>query len=127
MQAFAKDLTVTLQDDRPGVLARVFEAIYSAHVNVDGYAEVAGTLHVLTRNAAAVRQAIATAGLSTQDERDVLVLDVADRPGVAAVVFRRIADAGINVHFSYVGTNNRLVIGSDDTRKIAALGLGGVV
>ena len=127
MQSFAKDLTVSLQDDRPGMLARVFEAIYTAHVNVDGYAEVDGTLHVLTRNAAAARQALATAGLSAQDERDVLVLDVADRPGVAAVVFRRIADAGVNVQFSYVGTNNRLVIGSDDTRKIAGLGLGGVV
>jgi hypothetical protein len=127
MQAFAKDLTVSLQENRPGMLARAFEAICGAHLNVDGYAEVEGTLHLLTRNAAAVRQALATAGLPASDERDVLVLDVADRPGVAAAVFRRIADAGINVHFSYVGTNNRLVIGTDNPHKVAGLGLGGIV
>ncbi len=44
-----------------------------------------------------------------------------DRPGVAAGIFRRIADAGVNVNFTYVATNNRIVVGANDLQKVAEL------
>ena len=61
------------------------------------------------------------AGIRVRGEGQVIVIGVDDRPGVAASVFRRIADAGINVEFSYVANQNRMVIGADDPEKIAAL------
>jgi hypothetical protein len=43
---------------------------------------------------------------------------VADEPGAAARVFQKIAEAHINVRYSYLATRNRLVIASDDPEAI---------
>ena len=42
------DLSVALGENRPGMLARAAEAIASGGLNLEGFAEVDGTLHVLT-------------------------------------------------------------------------------
>jgi hypothetical protein len=47
-------------------------------------------------------------------ERDVVVVDVEDRPGVLADLTRKIARAGINLDLVYVATQNRVVFGADD-------------
>lgn len=118
MQTLAKDLTIKLQNDRPGALAKAFEAIAKAGVNVDGYAEIEGTLHVLTSDPASTRKALESAGLKISREDDVVAAEVADRPGVAANIFRQIADANVNVTFSYVATNTRVVIGASNVAKV---------
>jgi hypothetical protein len=51
-------------------------------------------------------------------EQDVVVVPVEDEPGAAAGVFQRIADAHINVRYSYLATGNRLVIASSDPQKL---------
>jgi hypothetical protein len=117
----ATDLTATLQADRPGALAAAIEAIAKAGINLDGYAEFEGILHVLTRDAPTAQRALRAAGIRVRSERQVIVIDVDDRPGAAATVFRRIADAGINVEFSYVANQNRMVIGTDDPKKVVDL------
>jgi hypothetical protein len=121
MQTLAKDFTVKLQDDRPGALAKAFEAIAKTGVNVDGYSETEGTLHVLTSDPASARKALETAGLKVSREDEVVVAEVQDRPGVAANIFRQIADANVNVTFSYVATNNRVVIGATNVAKAAEI------
>jgi hypothetical protein len=118
MPTLTKDLTIQLQGDRPGTLASAFEAVAKAGVNIDGYAETEGTLHILTRDPAAARKAFESAGLKVVREDEVVVADVVDRPGVAANIFRQIADAKVNVTFSYVATNNRLVIGASNVAKV---------
>jgi hypothetical protein len=47
-------------------------------------------------------------------EQEVVLVEVEDRPGSAASIFRRIADAKVNIRFSYLATRNRLVIAADD-------------
>jgi hypothetical protein len=42
-----------------------------------------------------------------------VLVEVEDQPGSAAHVFRRIADAKVNIRFSYLASRNRLVIGAD--------------
>jgi len=118
MHNLAKDLTVTLQADRPGTLAKATQAVAKAGINIDGYAEVEGILHVLTKDATPTRQALEAAGFQVRDEQQVLVIDVEDRPGVAADIFRRIADAGVNVNFTYVAANNRIVVGANNLQKV---------
>jgi hypothetical protein len=118
MPTLAKDLTIKLQDDKPGTLAKAFEALGKSGINIDGYSETDGMLHVLTQNAAGARKAFESAGLSVAHEDDVVVATVVDRPGVAASIFRQIADAKVNVTFSYVATNNRLVIGATNVAKV---------
>jgi hypothetical protein len=121
MQKVAKDLTVVFQGDRPGTLAKATEAIAKAGINLDGYAEVEGTFHALTGDAVGTRRALEGAGFQVGGEREVLVMDAEDRPGVAAGIFRRIADADVNVDFSYVATNNRMVIGAANVKKLTEL------
>jgi hypothetical protein len=117
MPTLAKDFTIKLED-RPGTLANAFDALAKSGINIEGYTETEGTLHVLTKDAAAARKALEAAGLSVVRDEDVVVANVVDRPGVAAGIFRQIADAKVNVTFSYVATNNRLVIGANNLAKV---------
>jgi hypothetical protein len=121
MQKLSKDLTVNLGSDKPGVIAKATDAIAKAGVNMEGYAAFAGVMHVLTDDAPTTRRALEEAGLKVSDEREVVVTDVEHRPGTAASIFRRIADAGVNVDFSYVGANNRVVVGAKDVKKLTEL------
>jgi hypothetical protein len=121
MQKLASDLTVALQEDRPGSLAKGIEAIAKAGINIDGFAEIEGILHVLTNDAGEARRALEAAGLQVRAEQQVFVAPVEDRPGVAASIFRRIAQAEVNVNFSYLASNNRIVVGANNVHKVAEL------
>ncbi|HKZ33173.1 MAG TPA: ACT domain-containing protein [Vicinamibacteria bacterium] len=108
------DLSVELQQNRPGMLARAAEAIASGGLNLEGFAEVDGTLHLLTGDPRSARHALEAAGLRVSGERDVLVVRIEDRSGAAAQVFGRLAGAGVNVHHTYVASGHRIVIAADD-------------
>ena len=115
-----KDLTIYL-DNRPGTVAALANALGKADVNIYGMCGFPvgrkGLIHILTENARATRSALREAGISTRGERDVLVMDLEDRPGEAARIFRQIADAGTNIDLVYLATSTRLVIGVDDLEK----------
>jgi len=117
MAAVATDLAVELAADRPGMLVRAAEAIASGGLNLDGFAEVEGSLHLLTRDPRSARLALETAGLRVSGERQVVVTHMEDRPGAAAAVFRSLAAAGMDVHYTYVASGNRVVIAVDDPPK----------
>ncbi len=68
MHNIAKDLVISLQEDRPGTLARATAAIAKAGINIEGYAEVEGVLHVLAKDAAAARQALEAAGFQVSSK-----------------------------------------------------------
>lgn len=108
------DVAVTLPEDRPGMLARAIGCVSRAGINIDGYTEMSGVVHVLTTDEPATRRALAEAGFQFVQEQDVVIVPVKDEPGAAARVFQRIADAHVNVRYSYLATGNRLVIASDD-------------
>ncbi len=110
------DLSVLLSDDKPGTLARVLDVV--SMVNLEGCAEIEGSLHILAVDAGAARTALLGAGFNPK-EAPVVVADVADGPGAAAGMLRRIAGANLNVSFVYLATNNRLVIGTRDAQKAA--------
>jgi hypothetical protein len=112
------DLAVTLADDRPGMLAKAIGCISAAGINIDGYSEMNGVVHVLTTDLAAARKCLKDAGFREVQEQDVIVISVADQPGAAARVFQRIAEAHINVRYSYLATGNRLVIASSNPQAV---------
>ena len=116
----AADIAVTLQHDRPGTLARALACVSDAGINIDGYSEMNGVVHVLTTELAAARRALAAAGFREIQEQDVVVIAVENEPGAAARVFQRIAEAHINVRYSYLATNNRLVIAAADPEALLA-------
>jgi hypothetical protein len=119
-----KDLTVTLED-RPGTLADLGEATGRAGINIEGISgttqEGQGVIHILVQDAAATRAVLGEAGIEVGGERDVLVVDIEDRPGTMGEVARRIASAGVNIELVYTTFGAvRLVLGVDDLDKARA-------
>jgi hypothetical protein len=113
----AFDLTIDIEN-KPGALADVAAAISDAGVNVAaatclGAGERA-ELHVLVPHAEAARHLLAISHVAVTREREVVVIDVVDRPGVLADLARRVARAGINIDLLYVATRDRVVFGAPD-------------
>ena len=118
MAHLAADLAVTLEEDRPGMLSKAITCVSAAGINIDGYAEMNGVVHVLALDLPATRQCLKDGGFRVVQEQQVVLVPVADEPGAAAKVFQRIADAHINVRYSYLATRNRLVIASDNPQGV---------
>jgi hypothetical protein len=117
------DLVIDIENT-PGTLAETAAAISDAGVNIAA-ATCFGTaerveLHILVPHAEAARHLLAISHLAVTREREVVAVDVEDRPGVLADLARRIASAGVNVDLLYVATRNRVVFGSDDLTGLRA-------
>jgi hypothetical protein len=120
------DLTVILRD-QPGELARLGEVTGSAGVNIHGMAaftgEGRGVIHVLVDDGDVQRalQALKAAKMGVADQRQVLVIDIDDRPGSLGELARELADANVNVELAYPAFNGvRLVIATDDLANARA-------
>ena len=119
----AYDLAIDIENS-PGALAEVAAAISDAGVNVAA-ATCIGTgdraeLHILVRHAEAARHSLAISHVAVTREREVVVVDVEDRPGVLADLTRRIAKAGVDLDLVYVATRNRVVFGASDLTALRA-------
>jgi hypothetical protein len=117
------DLVIEV-DNAPGALAKVATAISDAGVNIAaatcfGDGEKA-ELHILVPHSAAARHVLAISNLAVTREREVVVVDVEDRPGVLADLARQIADAGVDLDLLYIATRNRVVFGSANLEGLKA-------
>jgi hypothetical protein len=127
--AMPTDLTVILEH-RPGELARLGEITGEVGVSIRGLAaftgEGRGVVHLLLDDQAAVRcrEALERAGMGVADQREVLVVDIVDRPGALGELTRQLSDANVNIELAYTTFGGvRLVIATDDlTSARAALG-----
>jgi hypothetical protein len=119
----AVDLVIDIENT-PGALARVAAAISDAGVNIAAATCVGpgdtAEMHILVRHAEAARHSLAISHLAVSREREVVVVDVEDRPGVLADLTRRIAKAGVDLDLVYVATGNRVVFGSADLDGLKA-------
>jgi hypothetical protein len=112
------DLTVILED-RPGELARLGEATGAAGVNIEGMCALTGEgrgyIHILVEDGAAARRALEDAGMGVADQREVLVVDIEDRPGSLGELARGLAEASVNIELVYTTFGGvRIVIATDD-------------
>ena len=118
-----KDLTVILED-RPGELADLGEATGNAGITSRASAAPprrARAPSILVEDEAATRTALGEGGIEVGGRRDVLVVDVEDRPGSMRQVARRIGQAGVNIELVYTTFGAvRLVLGVDDIDKARA-------
>jgi hypothetical protein len=120
------DLVIDIENE-PGALARVAAAISDAGVNIAAATCVGAAqraeLHILVPHAEAAKHSLAISHVAVSREREVVVVEVEDRPGVLADLTRKIAKAGINLDLVYVATRNRVVFGAPDLDGLqAALG-----
>jgi hypothetical protein len=117
------DLVIDIENN-PGALARVAAAISDAGVNIAAATCVGpgerAELHILVPHAEAARHALSITHVEVTREREVVVVDVEDHPGVLADLTRKIARAGVNLDLVYVATRNRVVFGADDLAALRA-------
>ena len=119
----AVDLVIDIENT-PGALAEVAAAISDAGVNVAAAtclgADARAELHILVKHAEAAKHALAISHVGVTREREVVVVEVEDRPGVLADLTRKIAEAGVNLDLVYVATRNRVVFGAPDLPALRA-------
>jgi hypothetical protein len=119
----ATDLAVTVED-KPGALAGMGEAIGAAGINIGGVcgaaAPGASVVHFLVDDPAGAREALEGSGFTSIDQREVVVVEVEDRPGMLGEVGRKLSDAGVNIELIYLATGTRLVIGAADLDAVRA-------
>lgn len=122
-QHMAVDLVIDI-DNTPGALAQVAAAISDAGVNIAAATCIGpgerAELHILVPHAGAAKHSLAISHLAVTREREVVVVDVEDRPGVLADLTRKIARAGVDLDLVYVATRNRVVFGAADLDALKA-------
>lgn len=120
------NLTVILRDT-PGELARLGELTGAAGVNIRGLAaftgEGRGVIHLLVDDdvVARAREELQRAGIGLADEREVLVVDIQDRPGSLGELARELSEANVNIDLAYTTFGGvKLVIATDDIENARA-------
>src|SRR3982750_2203542 len=119
----AVDLVIDI-DNTPGALAEVAAAISDAGINIAAATCIGpgerAELHILVPHAGAAKHLLGISHLAVSREREVVVVEVEDRPGVLADLTRKIARAGIDLDLVYIATQNRVVFGSPDLGALRA-------
>src|SRR5437660_9639878 len=119
----AVDLVIDVENT-PGALAGVAAAISDAGVNIAAATCIGpgerAELHILVPHAEAAKHLLAISYVAVTREREVVVIDVEDRPGVLADLAHVVARAGINLDLVYVATRNRVVFGAPDVSGLRA-------
>jgi hypothetical protein len=114
------DITVMLED-RPGALAELGGALGKAGVNIEGICGTTvddiGYVHVLVADAVKARRAIEANHIEVVDEKEVLLLEVEDRPGNLGNIARRLGQENISIEVAYLATSTRLVLVVDNIAK----------
>ncbi len=120
----AVDLVIDIENS-PGALSEVAAAISDAGVNVAAATCIGpgerAELHILVPHAEAARHLLGISHVAVTREREVVVVDVEDRPGVLADLTRKIARAGVDLDLVYVATRDRVVFGSHDLEGLRAV------
>ena len=109
-------------DDRPGVMARLFEAAAARGVNVaPAYGLANGTTGLIALGSddeAGLQAAIADAGF-TAAAVELVVVEMENRPGTGAAIMRKLADAGVDLRLAVPvgmsGDKVQLGFGASDT------------
>jgi len=116
----AQDFTIMLPN-RPGVLANLSTTLGKAGINIEG---VSGTqyhdkvvLHMLFEQAEEAQALFYKNKVTILSTREVLVMDIKDKPGELGKISQKMANAEVNIDFLYLATGNRLVLGVDDPEK----------
>jgi hypothetical protein len=119
----AFDLIIDVENT-PGALAEVAAAVSDAGVNLAAATCIgngsSAELHILVPHPEPVRHALANSHLAISREREVVVVEVEDRPGVLADLARTIARAGVNLDLVYIATRDRVVFGAPDLDALRA-------
>jgi hypothetical protein len=118
----AKDFTIMLPN-RPGILANLSTTLGKAGINIEG---ISGTqyqdkvvVHMLFDDPDKAQALLYKNKFTIISTRDVIVMELKDKPGELGKISQKMANAEVNIDFVYLATGTRLVLGVDDPEKAA--------
>lgn len=122
----AKQLTIRCPD-RPGMLARIAEALAKSRINIQGI-DASGAqaqVRLLVSSPARAARVLKRAKMRVKLE-DVVLVTLADRPGTLARAARKLASRRININFAYGsvargGKRAAIAFGVGNARRAARL------
>lgn len=122
-----KELRVSMEN-KPGALAKLADALAKASVNIEAISAAtsggSGDIRILVEDAAAARKALEGAGIKVAGEREMLIVDLEDRPGSLAATAKKLADQQVNIDAIYVvgaaGGKKQVAVGTADVAKARA-------
>lgn len=101
-----EEIVVTVEDDRPGLLAELGELLGSSGVNIHTLAASningQGVIHLVVDDGEDAGEVLASNGFRVEDTREVLAVTLDDQPGELGRYCRRLAEAGVSVRAVYV-------------------------
>ena len=117
-----RDLRISAPN-RPGSGLSIFRSLARAGINIDGLCadlrpgERWVYVHILVEDSGPARAAIEGAGFEVLSDREVVTIDLEDRPGAVEEVLQEHAALGQNIEVIYMATRTRLVIGTEDMHE----------
>ena len=120
----ATQLAVFLAN-RPGALARVCEALANAGINIYALATSDTADHTVVRMVVSdptkALMLLGDAGVLAL-ETDVLTIETANQPGILAKIAERLADAKVNIEYTYLaagreGEKGLIILRPSDVEK----------
>jgi|GEM_PF-6672458 hypothetical protein len=118
----ASDIRFTVANS-PGAVAKAAQAIADEGINIGGIGadirpgERWGYIHFQVDDPVAATRALEAAGCEVLDVHEVDIIEAEDEPGALATICQSYSDRGENIEVLYLGTNNRLVVGTESMRR----------
>lgn len=104
----AKELKVRVED-RPGMLGELASALGEKGVNLralNAWVEGdEGVLRIVVDKPGPAKRVLAARGLSVE-EKDVLEIEIPDRPGALGAAAATLGEAGVNIQYVFLGTGS---------------------
>lgn len=111
-------------ENKRGELARIAEALAQSSVNIEAIASEnshpRSFLRIVTNDVNTTKKALSRAGYEFE-EKNIIVVDLIDRPGELAKLAKRMARAGVNIESIYLLEKARVALAvdkPDDAKKI---------
>jgi hypothetical protein len=111
-------------ENKRGELARIAEALAQSSVNIEAIASEdshpMSFLRIVTNDARTAEKALSRAGYK-YEERNIVVIDLIDRPGELWKLAKRMSRIGVNIESIYLLEKARVAIVVDKPEKAMKL------
>lgn len=120
-----EEIIITVDDNEPGLLAKLGEVLGKADVNIESLAASThvgqGVIHLVADDGEDAAEVLRQNGYKVDQVRSVMTTTLDDRPGEFGRYCRRLADAGIDISAVYLhkreGGETELIFAVDDPAR----------
>lgn len=117
-----EEIIVSIEEDRPGILAEIGEALGRADVNIETLSASdyngQGVIHLIVDDGEEAAEMLKASGHKVVAARPVLQTTLDDRPGELGRYCRKLTESGVMISSAYVakraGGETELIVAVDD-------------